>query len=200
VSALAIWLALIWLVPWVWYGDYRTAESISIVGGTFTTISLWAAHHGLMSLPRLDRQAYRMARHATQGLAGLLGFVIIAVIWTETYEDWTAKLIGVLAILAACGTVVTPVLAFIEHRARRGEPETVARRVEIDLVCPRCGSSQRLRAGPSRCSECNLRIAIDVEEPRCTCGYLLYKLESDRCPECGNAVPDDQRWAGTLSP
>jgi predicted amidophosphoribosyltransferase len=30
---------------------------------------------------------------------------------------------------------------------------------------------------------------IKVDEPHCeTCGYLLYRLKSDRCPECGTPV------------
>ena len=49
--------------------------------------------------------------------------------------------------------------------------------------------------GPARCAECGLHITISVEEPRCTCGYLLYHLESDQCPECGRTIDEADRWA-----
>lgn len=193
-GALLTWLLLIWFDPWAWFNNYEVEEHLATVGGTFTTLSLWSAHYGLLSLPRLDREPHRVIRACTLGLAGALGLAMILVLWTQAYEEWSAKMIGVLTVLASCGTVVTPVLALIEHLARRGEPETLARRVEIDLSCPRCGTAQRVRAGGARCKSCGLRVNVDVEEPRCWCGYLLYKLESDRCPECGRAVPDDQRW------
>jgi len=191
--AMFLWFVVIW-VPWSYPEGYRISEVMSKTAGSFTIASLAAAHFGLLSLLRLERQAFRAMRAMTVGVTALLGFFMIAIIWTEEFEDWSAKVAGVLAILAACGTVATPVLALIEFLAGRSAPETVARRVEINLMCPRCGASQRLRAGAARCSACNLRIMIEVEEPRCACGYLLYKLESDRCPECGREVPADQRW------
>jgi len=39
------------------------------------------------------------------------------------------------------------------------------------------------------CIECGLRFSIKMDEPRCeTCGYLLYRPKSDRCPECGTPI------------
>jgi rRNA maturation protein Nop10 len=37
---------------------------------------------------------------------------------------------------------------------------------------------------------------VEVEEPRCACGYLLYQLAGDTCPECGRAVAAEDRWSG----
>ena len=37
-------------------------------------------------------------------------------------------------------------------------------------------------------------MTIEFEEPRCDCGYLLYRLVGDTCPECGRAVPLSSRW------
>ncbi len=33
-----------------------------------------------------------------------------------------------------------------------------------------------------------------VQEPRCPCGYLLYRLEGTSCPECGRTIDDQDRW------
>ena len=63
------------------------------------------------------------------------------------------------------------------------------------IVCPRCKISQKLLAGANKCENCKLRISIMVEEPRCSCGYQLYHLESNNCPECGKTVPESDRWA-----
>ena len=54
--------------------------------------------------------------------------------------------------------------------------------------------------GHAKCGSCGLRIRITVEEPRCSCGYLLYRLEGDTCPECGREIPEQDRWAAVESP
>ena len=56
--------------------------------------------------------------------------------------------------------------------------------------CPRCGTQQRFARGTSKCAECGLRVIVEFEEPRCACGYLLYKLTGEVCPECGRKLGD----------
>lgn len=57
---------------------------------------------------------------------------------------------------------------------------------KLSLTCPRCHTAVTLPLGGAQCPECRLRILIEVEEERCRkCGYSLFKLESDVCPECG---------------
>ncbi len=63
--------------------------------------------------------------------------------------------------------------------------------VDVVVICPRCRRKQQVHMGGAACSACGLRITISVEEPRCPkCDYLLYALTSDRCPECGAAIPE----------
>ena len=51
------------------------------------------------------------------------------------------------------------------------------------------------RAGKkARCGACGVGIQVLVEEPRCSCGYLLYDFAGEKCPECGLAIPDRWRW------
>lgn len=190
--ALAIWLGAIWLDRYPWPDIVE--ELVWKSGSTFTTIALWAAHLGLIMLHPIERQSWRVVRSVTLWLTGLLCIVIIAIFWTEEFEEWSAKLIGVLSILAACGTVVTPILALIEKLQNRGAPATVGERVSIQVTCPRCGEAQAIKAGRDKCSSCGLRIEINVQEPRCTCGYLLYKLEGDSCPECGRTISEGEKW------
>jgi hypothetical protein len=61
--------------------------------------------------------------------------------------------------------------------------------VQITVICPRCRKKHTLPLGQTACPTCELRIHTRIEEPRCpNCGYLLYGLKSDRCPECGTQV------------
>jgi len=192
--ALLIWLAVVWLEPWRWRGSTDWEELFLKPGATFTIVAVWAAHLGLLALPRLDRTQGRITRRATVVLAGLLAGGLVLVFCFEVFEDWSGRLIGVLSILTACGTAVTPTLALIEFVARRSSSETLPSKVTVNLTCPRCRATQELRAGPGKCQACGLRIELEVEEPRCSCGYLLYQLKADRCPECGRQIPPDDRW------
>ncbi len=61
--------------------------------------------------------------------------------------------------------------------------------LSLFLACPRCGKKQNVAIGEASCVACDLRISTRIEEPRClSCGYLLYQLTSDRCPECGTTI------------
>lgn len=197
-GTLAVWLVLVWTNPWRWSGgDWQ--EVLIKVGTLLTTICLWAAHLGLLILMRLTTTVPRIVRTATLAFVATLGVTIIGLVWFEIFDEWTGKFVAVVSILGACGTVVTPVLALIEFLSDKGSAETIPAKVQVRLTCPRCHTQQELRAGPGKCANCGLRIIIDVEEPRCECGYQLYRLESDQCPECGREIPEADRWAAGQS-
>jgi hypothetical protein len=192
--SLAHWVVMIWFDPWSWSGgDWD--DFIAKSGTFFTVLAGWAAHFGLLSLLRIDRRSWRLVRTVTLVVSSALAVSIVGVVWTEEFEEWAGKLIAVLSILTSCGTVVTPILALIEKVRRKDEPAAMERRITVKLVCPRCGIEQTLRSGRDKCTGCGLSIGIDIEEPRCHCGYLLYRLEGDVCPECGRRVDAEERWA-----
>lgn len=101
--------------------------------------------------------------------------------------DFLWRCMGASGILAGCGTLTLIVLARLNRQV--DFEFGISELVKITLICPRCRKKQNLPIGDERCVACDLRISTRIEEPRCTkCGYLLYKLTSDRCPECGEEV------------
>jgi hypothetical protein len=194
-AGLLLWLVLVWFERWRWVdaGEVLLIKS----AGTMTIVSLWSVHLGLIVLPVMHRRSWRIVRIVTLATAAILSVMLLFVMWTESFNDVTEKFSAVLAILGSCGTVVTPVLALIERLQHRGRTGALAGRVSMRIVCPRCGTAQSLAVGKRRCTECGLQVTIDVEEPRCTCGYLLYQLEGERCPECGREIPESDRWAAS---
>jgi transcription elongation factor Elf1 len=191
-AALAVWVLTVWSEPLrIGSGGFDTLIKI---GTTLTVACCWAAHFGILLLLPVQRREWRILRTATFVTTGLLGVAIVVTAWGEIDKEWMFKVIAVLSILGSCGTVVTPILALIERIQRRGEPVTIQRSLRLTLTCPRCGRDQQVLVGRSKCQECGLQFRIEVEEPHCTCGYPIYKVEGDRCPECGRAIPVDQRW------
>lgn len=198
VISLLIWLVLIWFdSTWGW----RTEEKIAKIAGTFTTLAVVIALNGLLVLPRLDGFSAKSLRMSTIGASVLFGvFLVILFWWFDWIEDnideeLIFRGMGVLAILSACGTVVTPIVWKVQGIRRATVGESLPMHIRIEVVCPRCKTHQRLLAGSSKCENCKLRIKIIVEEPRCACGYQLYHLKSNNCPECGKEIPESDRWA-----
>ncbi len=187
-AALAMWLGMVWVEPYIY------AEEVAKSAGTLTIACIWIAHVGMLSLLPLRRPAWRVLRLVTIALAAALALLINGVMWTESFEDWAGKSLAVLSILVSCGTVVTPVLSLIEHLRMKQHPRALGKKIFVSLTCPRCGEGQKLAAGKARCGSCGLRINIEVEEPLCECGYLLYELTGDHCPECGREIPETARW------
>ncbi|MHC4108500.1 MAG: hypothetical protein ACYSTY_10490, partial [Planctomycetota bacterium] len=111
-------------------------------------------------------------------------------------SPWFVMLFGImfwtLAFAVILGTIIVPVGAYVGRE--RAAAETIGGRIHVDLACPRCGLRQRVPTGTTRCGRCRAWMKIDVDEPRCECGYQLYQLRGDRCPECGREIPDDRQW------
>jgi hypothetical protein len=90
---------------------------------------------------------------------------------------------GVIA--ADCGNLALIVLSLLNRNPQRA-PAAVTEFKEMAIICPSCATRQRAPLGEAVCRTCGLQIFIKVVEPRCPgCGYLLYRNQSSRCPECG---------------
>lgn len=111
--------------------------------------------------------------------------------WGRAYQ----RVMGVSVILTAGTTIATGVIALFGIKPGEDEDGVIGSAIQVSICCPRCGADTKaVMNRESRCTGCRLKVRIEVEEPRCSCGYLLYQLESDVCPECGKAIAELDRW------
>jgi len=198
VISLIVWLLLIWFdSSWQW----EVRDNLARTAGTFTTFTVVIALSGLLVLPRLDGFSAKSLRISTIVVLVLLSACIVILFWWHEWIYDNVKLdlvergLGVLGILSASGTVIIPIVWKVQGIRRATTGESLPMHIRVEVVCPRCKTHQRLLAGPNKCENCKLRIKIIVEEPRCACGYQLYHLKSNNCPECGKQVSESDRWA-----
>lgn len=155
-----------------------------------TTLGVVLAHYRLVSVaPLRGLQTWvRWASVAALLICGILTDVfLIRDIHHLPEIELVGRGAGAAAIAASCATLALIVLAAIN---RRGQYTPSAGPIKaIKLHCPRCDKQQTLDLGKAACASCGLVIHTRIEIPECpACGYLLFGLTSDRCPECGTAV------------
>jgi ribosomal protein L37E len=205
-AALLTWLFFAWFERPL---SYRAERRVAQTAGSFTVICVWCAYYGLITALPLRHpraKAVKWAAIVSTSIVGLFIFMMcVAEEWMEEHivdvlgEDLIFRLLGAVGIVAACGTVLAPILWKVQALHQLASAESMPPEVRVQITCPRCGTAQALPVGPSQCAHCALRIAVKVEEPRCVCGYLLYRLEGEKCPECGRPIPPKMRWKAMLA-
>lgn len=163
------------------------AEDWLIKGaGCLAVASAALAHSGLLSLASLGR--FRWILSTTRVVAAALAVFAIAQIIDSFYvEDMLGKIVAAAGVFATFGTLALPILHRMSKMGVVGLV-TVAADAAISLTCPRCGSTEEVRPGESSCSSCDLGFSIELRENRCPCGYSLYGLTGENCPECGRLL------------
>ena len=195
--SLVFFLVGIWFqqaMSWRWENRIFVSGAIALtIGGMFV--------HRLFIWPIKPRQ---LSSIVLRWLAILFSFAFAGVLlygfFAHGFRNWGTihvRTMGITAVLGAGTTIATIAVAMFGHKPGENEPGAIRAAIQVSMTCPRCDSQIEARSNQeSRCDSCRLKIRVEVEEPRCGCGYLLYQLESDTCPECGKLIAEDDRWAG----
>lgn len=202
------WLGvLVWLFM-VWFEAALGSKGMEItarIAGALSLYAVWSIFSAVTLAPRGGGTITAIIRWSVFALAawwsavGEFGLVepdIAELVVNTIGEQWFARIIAASAVLICAGTLAQPVLIRVAGAA---PPESAirGRRAKVALGCPRCGTPCELETNTdAKCAACQLAIRVEVDEPRCACGYLLFGLETSTCPECGAAVSESLHWQG----
>ena len=184
-----------------------TSERMARWAGLFTLLALGSAWTGLLALARARSSWLRVARLLVPGVSWIWCGGVALMIWLgEWLEEANERLLMLAMSLAA---IVGPLLLLAglgfaaavraDEQRRKRSRESIPARISIALTCPRCEEEQEFRVGAASCASCGFTMFIEIEEPRCECGYLLYRLEGEVCPECGRTIPPEMRWRPAIA-
>lgn len=207
--ALTMWMSCILTIVgtvlaigliWVDY-DYSAEESDLRLCSTSLILGIGLAHSGVFSIVSAHTRLLFFTKLATMVCVWICATLSLIPLWYEEVFNsfggvfWTYLPFYMLSILASIvGTVIVPIAAVSHANKTQVANESISSRVKILLECPKCAERQELSSGNVRCSNCKASIFIEIEEPRCECGYLLYQLQGDVCPECGRRVRESEKW------
>lgn len=182
--AFVLFELLIWSPAWL---SLSGEESLARAAGVATVWAVCCPHYAILSFARPGaRLAWVIP--TTRVVSVLLALLLTVIILSDGGDnELVFRAVGVLGTLTLLGTITLPVLHWIA--VMRGRESVVTTSLPVTLTCPRCGQTEIRQAGRSACSKCGLWIRLEIEEERCaSCGYTLYRLTSDRCPECGAVI------------
>lgn len=137
---LAITSAIMWIFL-IWYGTVHSGYFTEIIL-TVTLLATACSHLSLLSLASLDRR-FAWSRWATHGAVWSLSAILLWIIWThfDPSDNWVARAIGVLSIVIAALTIVTPVF----HKLSQKETGIAEIDAEIDKLRGRIAELEVLR-------------------------------------------------------
>jgi len=168
-------------VPGSWSDWYELFEGL-----TFLLVFV-ASYWCLLALVLMPR--FKVIGQVVQGLTAVaMSATVVLVLAGTSGISRAAEDIALITLpLSGAGALTVLGLSRLPIMRQEKDPFEVTRAIWVR--CPLCLTEQEITVGNSRCRGCRLRLSVDVEEPRCTkCGYIVWGLTSNVCPECGTPV------------
>ena len=188
-----VWQPVLWVN---WWQAGMSSFRWMMAGTLATILAGWCTLFAIFASFARASTAARITMWITLAMAGVVGVMAAIAALEEPRADAFWGTLVIVSMVTACGVVTSLALGIMLRVNPVGSGESIGKHIRIELKCPRCSTMQLLHTGQSRCSTCGLRIEIAVEEPICACGYQLYKLTGNTCPECGRQIAEADRWAG----
>lgn len=197
--SMVTFITIIWIEPllnWKWENLFWRS------GAVFLTVGIAFVHRLIINPLNCPLFSFKVSKR-TALITGAITASIIAFGFINdgfgNFDELMVRILAISAIITAGTTIATGALAFFAPKPGEDEQGTLASSIPIDITCPRCKTTINAHTNKdSRCPTCKLHVRIEIKEPRCTCGYLLYQLQSDSCPECGKPIPTADQWGSTL--
>ena len=126
---------------------YDKSEIFIKATGTVTLMALCCSHLSLLSLARLDKR-FAWSRMFAFGCVSLLAVIVLYLMWFEPEgdSDLVFRVLGILSILVAAITVMTPVF----HKLSTGEGEVAGIDAEIEGLKDRIAELEEKKASLSQ--------------------------------------------------
>ena len=176
--------------------SYPLRDRLEMWAAGLMLIAVALAHTGVLAIIRAHSRLLLIIKLSTMLGPWVVVGAFGGALWMEFYRPdigWGPQLLllfigSIASLVSVIGTIVVPIAAVSHANRARKRIESMGSRLQLRMACPDCGERQMFGAGAVRCRACRTRLLIDVEEPRCECGYLLFHLSGDQCPECGRAI------------
>lgn len=177
---------------------------VSRLAFTCTLVCVMLLYHEGTGVLEAGVDGVRTLRGIIRGIAWSFGLLIVLTMWVpEIVEDLVMAANAEVAaglIMVACafitllGPAIIKAAATVHKRKDIAGHGSLVSKLMLDLGCPQCAKPMTAAPGPARCRACGFVMVIEIEEPRCGCGYIIYEHTSERCPECGDLIDPDLWW------
>lgn len=188
IALLLLWLVYVWLLAE--YGSaYRLLSFFSSLAICSVTTAMVVIAAYILSL-ETKSQEIQIGKCVVVCLLLICTVVSYTIIWFEELTQFDFLTIGLVIgwVTTILGLTAISIAMRRENKPRGKLVRTIPKRVKMKMTCPRCEQWLQASSGPARCEDCGLRLIIEIQEPRCPCGYLLYELKGNVCPECGRVI------------
>ena len=191
IALLLLWLVYVWLLAE--YGSaYRLLSFLSPLAICSVTTAMVVIAAYILSL-ETKSQEIQIGKRVVVCLLLICTVVSYTIIWFDELTQFDFLTIGLVFgwVVTILGLAAISLAVRRENKPRGKLIRTIPKRVKMKMTCPQCQQWLEAPSGPARCEDCGLRLIIEITEPRCPCGYLLYELKGNVCPECGRDTTID---------